>query len=129
MGSKDPIPPGSSPAGPLEQDFKQVLEEIQRTRGRVFAQVNTALIDLYWHVGKTISEKVQSAGWGKGVVASLAAYIARNDPNIRGFSDKNLCMKQFFETYQGQENLATLWREWSWSHNRLIIASGVVTTP
>lgn len=30
-------------------------------------------------------------------------------------------MKQFYETYQGNEKLATLWRELSWSHHKLIM--------
>lgn len=104
------------------QDFQNLLLQIQQTRTRVFAQANTALIDLYWHIGETISQRVQSAGWGKGVVTELARFIAQNDPTIKGFSDKNLWrMKQFYETYQEDEKLATLWRVLPWSHNRLIM--------
>ncbi|MBL0317952.1 MAG: DUF1016 family protein [Alphaproteobacteria bacterium] len=104
------------------QDFQSVLLQIQQTRTRVFAQANTALIELYWHIGETISQRVQSAGWGKGVVTELARFIAQNDPTIKGFSDKNLWrMKQFYETYREDEKLATLWRELPWSHNRLIM--------
>lgn len=104
------------------QDFQSVLLQIQQTRTRVFAQANTALIELYWHIGETISQRVASAGWGKGVVTELAKFIAQNDPSIKGFSDKNLWrMKQFYETYQNDEKLSTLWRELPWSHNRLIM--------
>jgi DUF1016 N-terminal domain len=60
----------------LQQDFIEVLQQIQRSRQKVFAQVNMALIDLYWHIGKTISHKVQAEAWGKGVVSELARYIA-----------------------------------------------------
>lgn len=31
-------------------------------------------------------------------------------------------MKQFYETYADLPKLATLWRELSWSHNRIIFA-------
>ena len=52
----------------------------------------------------------------------LANYIAEQAPEIKGFSDKNLWrMKQFYETYCQDELLATLWRELSWSHNRMIM--------
>lgn len=55
-------------------------------------------------------------------MAELAHYIAQKALNIKGLSDKNLwCLKQFYETYQADEKLATLWRELSWSHNRLIM--------
>ena len=38
--------------------FDEVLGQIRLTRQAVFAQVNTALIDLYWSVGQYISKKV-----------------------------------------------------------------------
>ena len=85
-----------------QQDFGEVLHQIQQTRQQVFAQANTALMALYWQIGCTISQKVAQASWGKGVVTQLAQYIAQTDPSIKGFSDKNLWrMKQFYETYQG----------------------------
>lgn len=111
--------PITNPAQPV---FDELLLQIQQARVRAFRQANTVLIDLYWRVGKTISEKVQTEAWGKGVVTELARYIAQHAPDIRGFSDKNLWrMKQFYETYREEEKLATLWRELSWSHNRLIM--------
>jgi len=105
-----------------KQTFDELLRHIRQARQAVFTQVNTALIDLYWSVGQAISEKVQRAAWGKGVVTELADHITRNAPEIKGFSDKNLWrMKQFYETYPEAGILATLWRELSWSHNRLIM--------
>ena len=108
---------------PYSKDFSEVLGHIQQTRQRVFAQANTALIDLYWRVGQTLSHKVAQGGWGKGVVAELARYIARADPTIKGFSDKNLWrMKQFYEAYEGDEELSPLVRELPWSHNLAIFS-------
>jgi|SRR5208283_4128572 len=103
--------------------FDELLQHIQQTHAKVFAQANTALIDLYWHIGKTISQKVDSEAWGKGVVTELAKYISRNAPDVKGFSDKNLWrMKQFYETYQGNEKLSALLRELPWSHNLAIFS-------
>lgn len=96
--------------------FSEVLQHIQQARQNVFAQINTSLIDLYWLIGKTISHKVHSEAWGKGVVTELAHYIAQNAPDAKGFSDKNLWrMKQFYETYQADEKLAALVRELPWT--------------
>jgi predicted nuclease of restriction endonuclease-like (RecB) superfamily len=87
------------------------------------AQANTTLIDLYWQLGKTLSEKVKSEDWGKGVVKQLAAYIAQTDPTLKGFSDKNLWrMKQFYEAYGEDEKLSTLVRQLPWSHNLAIFS-------
>lgn len=106
-----------------QQDFSEVLQYIQQARQSVFSHVNTALIELYWHIGKTISHKVQAQQWGKGVVSELARYIARNDPGIKGFSDKNLWrMKQFYETYKGDEKLIPLVGELPWTHNTIIFS-------
>ena len=103
--------------------FDELLQHILQTRTKVFSQANTALIDLYWFIGKTISQKVQSEAWGKGVVTELAKYINQNAPDIKGFSDKNLWrMKQFYETYQGNEKLSALLRELPWSHNLAIFS-------
>ncbi len=101
-----------------QASFNLLLQQIQQARQKVLAQVNTALIDLYWQVGKTISDKVQSETWGKGVVRELAQYIAQNAPDIKGFSDKNLWrMKQFYETYATDEKLSSLVRALPWTHN------------
>jgi predicted nuclease of restriction endonuclease-like (RecB) superfamily len=105
-----------------QQDFADVLAHIKDARQKAYTQVNTTLIELYWNVGQTISQKVKSEHWGKGVVRELSLFIIQNDPSVKGFSDKNLWrMKQFYETYSEDEKLATLWRELSWSHNRLIM--------
>jgi predicted nuclease of restriction endonuclease-like (RecB) superfamily len=105
------------------QDFAEVLRQIQQTRQLVFAQANTALIDLYWSIGQTLSHKVAQAGWGKGVVIELARYIAQADPTIHGFSDKNLWrMKQFYEAYRGDEQLSALARILPWTHNTAIFS-------
>ena len=113
----------NKPVPIYQQDFAEVLGQIQQTRQRVFAQANTALIDLYWRVGRTLSHKVAQAGWGKGVVTELARYIALADPSAKGFSDKNLWrMKQFYETYQSDEELAPLARQLPWTHNVIIFS-------
>ena len=113
----------NKPVPVYHPDFAEVLGHIQQTRHRVFAQANTGLMTLYWHVGGIISQRVEQAGWGKGVVAELARYIAQADPGLKGFSDKNLWrMKQFYETYQGDEELAPLARELPWTHNVIIFS-------
>jgi predicted nuclease of restriction endonuclease-like (RecB) superfamily len=120
MSSK--VPAGKSTIA-QQQDFSAVLRQIQESRQKVFAHINTALIDLYWQIGKTISHKVQTEAWGKGVVSELARYIAQNDPEVKGFSDKNLWrMKQFYETYQTNETLMPLVRELPWTHNMIIFS-------
>ena len=105
------------------QEFNALLLQIKQAKQQAFAQVNNILIELYWQIGKTISHKVQSTAWGKSVVSEFAKFISDNDPEIKGFSDKNLWrMKQFYETYQDDEKLSALARELPWTHNAIIFS-------
>ncbi len=112
-----------SDKSPTQKDFDALLALIHQQRQKAYSQMNTTLIELYWQIGKYISNKVKSADWGKGVVNELSRYIVANDPGIRGFSDKNLWrMKQFYETYHENEKLSPLVRELPWSHNLAIFS-------
>lgn len=105
------------------QDFDVVLRLIDAARVKAVATVNTTLIELYWSIGQYISQKIESAAWGEGVVEQLAAYIARKHPGLRGFTRSNLLrMRQFHDTYRGDENVAALLRQLPWTHNLLILA-------
>ena len=106
-----------------EERFAEVVQMIQVARERTLSAVNTALIDLYWQVGKTISSRIASDGWGKGTVTALASYIQARQPGVRGFSVQNLWrMRQFFDAYREQPELSTLLRELSWSAHLHILA-------
>ncbi len=107
-----------------EQQFAEVISMIRNTRDEVVRLANASLIDLYWRVGKYISDKIAVSEWGDGVVKQLSDYIERNSPETKGFSDKNLWrMKQFYETYKGvDEKLSTLLRQISWSNNLAIMS-------
>lgn len=107
-----------------ERQFEDILTIIQQTKRRVLHFANSALIDLYWLLGQKLSEKIQQAEWGAGVVRQLADYIAQKSPETKGFSDKNLWrMKQFYETYRdADEKLSPLVRQLSWTNNLVIMS-------
>jgi predicted nuclease of restriction endonuclease-like (RecB) superfamily len=105
-----------------ERAFAEVVELIHTHRRRALSAVNSALIDLYWEVGKSISKRIQSDGWGKGTVEALSTYIADRAPGSRGYSSQNLWrMRQFFEAYREHPDLSTLLRELPWSANLHIL--------
>ncbi|MDP2903712.1 MAG: DUF1016 N-terminal domain-containing protein [Methylovulum sp.] len=100
------------PSPPGNDYFPPVLQLIQHAKSRALSTVNQQLLELYWQIGEYLSNKVAEQGWGKQVVQQLADWLATQEPNLRGFSSQNLWrMKQFFETYQGNEKLSTLLRE------------------
>lgn len=106
----------------LNQNCKKVIEIIENSRRNAFTAVNRELINMYWEIGKFVSEKVNKNEWGKSVVEELSDFIQRKNEGIKGFSASNIWrMKQFYETYCNNEKLATLLREISWSNNTLIM--------
>ncbi len=103
--------------------FAEIGSLIASARQRTLAAVNAALIDLYWQVGKAISDRIAEDGWGKGTVDALAIYIHRQHPGQRGFSPQNLWrMRQFYEAWRDQETLSTLLRQLPWSAHLHILA-------
>jgi len=105
-----------------ESAFAEVVEMIQAARGRALSAVNTALVDLYWQLGEYISRKLESATWGEGVVDALALYIQCRQPNLRGFTRRNLFrMRQFFDAYKGQTKVSALLTQLPWTHHLLIL--------
>jgi predicted nuclease of restriction endonuclease-like (RecB) superfamily len=106
-----------------EKQFENVVLLIRQTQAKAFYAVNTLLIDLYWQIGEMLSKQIATACWGDSVVNELANYIQKTNPQLRGFSNKNLWrMKQFYDTYKDNEKLSPLLRELSWSHNLLILS-------
>jgi predicted nuclease of restriction endonuclease-like (RecB) superfamily len=104
-------------------NFNSILTLIKTAKDRILKTVNTEIIDLYWQIGKEVSEKVQNGGWGKSVVKELSNHITANFGNMRGFSPQNIWrMKQFYETYKDSQILSTLLRELSWSNNLLVMS-------
>ncbi|MBL3546417.1 YhcG family protein [Chryseobacterium sp. KMC2] len=107
----------------MDKRFTDIIELIKRSRNNAIKTVNAELIDLYWNIGEYISKKVELSEWGQSVVKELSHYIQTNEPDIKGFSDKNLWrMKQFYETYKEFPKVSTLLREISWSHNLAIFS-------
>lgn len=104
--------------------FNKILTLIHQARKKAYQQTNRVLMELYWNVGKYVSNKTTTDSWGKGVVEELAKYIKQQDPTIGGFTTRNIWrMKKFYETYKENPKLTPLVSQISWTNN-LIILSG-----
>lgn len=107
----------------LQKQFVEIIQLIKQARNRAIKSVNTELINLYWNIGEYISKRVENAEWGQSIVKELAIYLQKNEPDLKGFSDKNLWrMKQFYETYKDFPKLAPVVREISWTNNLTILS-------
>ena len=103
--------------------FDEVIPIIDNARKNAFRAVNQELINMYWNIGEYVSHRISESGWGKSVVNEFSDFIQERYVGIRGFSASNIWrMKQFYETYRGNEKLATSLRELTWSHNLQIMS-------
>lgn len=107
----------------MDNRFTDIIQLIKQSRTNAIKAVNAELINLYWNIGEHISKKIEQSEWGDSVVIELANFIQTQEPEIKGFSDKNIWrMKQFYENYKDFPKLSTLLREISWSHNLAIFS-------
>lgn len=90
-----------------------ITKRIRSAQYEAMKAVNTEMMNLYWQIGKDLSEK-QSLGWGKSVVETLSKDIQKEFPGIKGFGSRNLWyMVQFYSEYQSNEFLQPLVAETS----------------
>lgn len=106
---------------PALKDYAKFLDhikkDIQQTQLRAALSVTSELTQLYWRIGKELSEKIEGEGWGAKVVDDLARDLERAFPGVAGFSLRNLrYMRKFAETYP-DKNLATAVAKIPWGHN------------
>jgi len=107
----------------LQKQFVEIAELIKDARNRTLTVVNRQLIELYWEIGKYISQKIEDNSWGKSIVQSLSDFLKDEYPDLKGFSSQNMWrMKQIYECYKDNEKLSTLLREISWSNNLHILS-------
>ena len=104
-----------------------IVSMIEQARQNALKSVNTELIQLYWNVGEYLSKESVKTSWGEAFIDGTANYIKENCPEIKGFTRRGLYrMRQFYETYNGNEFVSPLVTQISWT-NHLLILSGTKT--
>jgi predicted nuclease of restriction endonuclease-like (RecB) superfamily len=77
--------------------LKDLKLRIRTAQIKAALSVNSELISLYWHIGKSIADRQRTEGCGKSIVDRLAADLQREFPGIEGFSSSNIWrMRAFF---------------------------------
>ena len=78
----------------------EIKARIARSRIEAALAANHVLIDLYWHIGRSIVERQKLQKWGRSVVEQLAMDIQSAFPGIPGFSALNIWrMRAFYLAY------------------------------
>jgi len=79
---------------------------------------------MYTEIGRLISDRSKSDGWGKATIARFSEQVQRRFPGINGFSPVNIWrMRTFFEAYQGNQDLSALTKDVSWTSNIMILSA------
>ncbi len=81
-------------------DLKQ---RIQQSQIKAAIQVNSALIEMYWDLGKEISERSFENTYGSGFFKQLSQDLRNEFPEIKGFSESNLKFFKRFYLFYNQE--------------------------
>jgi predicted nuclease of restriction endonuclease-like (RecB) superfamily len=112
-----PSPASSMPSGyvSLLQDIKQ---RIQQGRLQTVLAANSAMVMLYWDIGRTILERQGQEGWGAKVIDRLAADLRRAFPDMRGLSPRNLkYMRAFAAAWTDRSIVQEVLAQITWFHN------------
>ena len=100
----------------IVDDIKQ---DIISTRNKIMYNANRELINMYFRMGKNISENTK---YGNNFVTILSKSLKLDFPDSTGFSERNLWrMKSFYEQYKDFSNLPPAVADLPWTHNYLLI--------
>jgi len=90
------------PAG--YSDFLEDLKtRIRAAQVKAALPVNRELIELYWHIGRSIVERQRAEGWGKSVVERLSRDVQVAFPGVGGFSSSNIWrMRSFYAAWRSE---------------------------
>lgn len=107
----------------LDKSFQEITNNIKNmvtsTQLEIMIDANTRLVNLYYNIGKTISDNYE---WGNKFVDNLAMELKLSFPNLKGFSSRNLnYMKAFYEEYKDDEEFLHLGAKLPWKHNIALI--------
>jgi predicted nuclease of restriction endonuclease-like (RecB) superfamily len=105
----------NKPSDSLFEDLRSLIIEARQDVAR---QVNSALVLLYWRVGKRIRQDIleeKRAEYGGEILSTLSRKLVAEFGN--GFSLPNLFrMVRFAEVFPNEEIVSTLSRQLGWSH-------------
>jgi predicted nuclease of restriction endonuclease-like (RecB) superfamily len=122
-GASFPVPPSRIE---LPSDYAETLSEIklriQQERLRVVLAANSAMVLLYWDIGRMILDRQERAGWGARIIDRLAADLHEAFSDMKGFSPRNLkYMRAFAAAWPARAIVQEALAQITWYHNLTLI--------
>jgi len=111
---------------PMEKSFelfKEISKLIEQSKKYVAITVNSAMTELYWHIGEKLKKEIlqnKRAKYGEQIIATISQKLT--EKYGKGWSEKQLrhCL-HFVEIFPDLKTVSTLWRELTWSHIKELI--------
>jgi predicted nuclease of restriction endonuclease-like (RecB) superfamily len=95
----------------------EIKQRIGTERLRVVMSANSAMVLLYWDIGRLILERQETEGWGAKVIDRLSADLRQAYPDMRGLSSRNLLfMRSFAAAYPDTQIVKQLVSQLPWGH-------------
>lgn len=106
---------------PSDVLFDEISQLLETARAQVQRQINTLMVQTYWHIGRLIVEHEQQgasrAAYGKVLLETLAQQLTERFG--KGFDSRNLRnMRAFYVAYPIWNAVRT---ELSWTHYRVLL--------
>lgn len=118
--------PAAGSARDLPLDYANLLDDlkqrIREERLRVVLAANTAMVLLYWDIGRAIIERQEREGWGAKVIDRLSADLRREFPDMQGLSPRNLkYMRAFAAAWPDRQIVQQVAAQIPWFHNCVLL--------
>lgn len=118
----DTLFPAAPTLAGLPGDYIEALREIksriQEERLRVVLAANSAMVLLYWDLGRIILDRQNRAGWGAKVIDRLAKDLRDAFPDMKGFSPRNLkYMRAFAAAWSNRAIVQEVLAQITWYQN------------
>ena len=118
-----PVPPEKIE---VPAEYATVLDElknrIQSERLRVTLAANSAMVLMYWDIGKVILDRQGQQGWGAKVIDRLSHDLKIAFPDMKGFSPRNLkYMRKFAEAWPEREIVQRTVAQIPWRSNLALL--------
>lgn len=81
--------------------LSDIKQQLQKTQIKAAIQVNTAMLEFYWRLGRDLVEKKAEQVWGTGIVKQLSLDLRAAFPDVKGLSVVNLYfMRRWYTFYR-----------------------------
>ncbi len=97
--------------------------KVRSAQTKASLSLNSQLIELYWEIGKDITQRQEQSNWGSKFIEQTAIELRSEFPTMKGFSRRNLyAIRQWYQFFaQKYEFVPRSVAQIPWGHNRLII--------